>query len=1621
MSTATFIQQLYSRFLGRDADSAGVEYWQQQLEGSAVNAAQATLDFINSVEFSGTVAPIARLYYATLDRIPDADGLLYWVNQYQNGSSLDDICSGFMTSTEFQNNYGDLSDDNAFLEQLYQNVLNRGADSDGLSYWLGLMGQGMSRSEVVDGFANSAEFTQAKGADIEILLIYHGILGTQPTQAQIDAALAEDNPLALITELYNSESYTGTSVPGLTSKGVVVDGYVSGATVFIDSNGDGILSPGEVSTTTDALGNFDFGENGGYGNIVMYGGTDISTGQPFEGSMTAPGGSTVVNPLTTLVNAISQSENITVEQASSLLLSNFGLDSNIDLTSYDPIAEAGQSNASQSEIDTALTIHSLAVQINNLVSQSAALLNGVGIIEDEAGGINSVYAALGSALASGTNDNLSDSNFIQQVIENAAQQSGANSGQISNVQNLGPDASQTISNLNQAIQNAVDNNSDSLGALSEMAAIQIVSEAIENQMQSGAQNGDVGGTTTSTQGSNLTDSVNNAGSNVGDVNGDGEGDPNSGSTTPTASGGSTSSGGGGGSAPPPGPTFTVTHDTNANTVTFGGTVTGDITITWNSDLATFSRGGITASTTVDFDPSPKPTLIIASGQTLSTTVAEISAISNMVISGDGNLTLTGTSTIAQLNSFDYSGVNGTTSYSVSDTAVNLLANGTTEPLTSATAVSVQGGDAGALTIQEYDQLLLTTSDDSWIYAISDAATNLLSNGSGEPLPNATAVSVSGGAAGALSMSNYYSLLTLTTDDTWSYNLSDALLYVVDADASVLNGATDITVSSYGNIQQISTVVNATNSGTTSFVNANPLRDIAANYFEDENGTFKAGVEALLNSGYSLKPNITDTANYAQMSAIYNITGYIYASGITDTAANLANNTPDFLNGLMNAVFTDAATVSQVETVMTHTSGTLTYALSDTAANLLDSNHSSIISGATAVSVSGGDAGNLTMAEYSQLLATTTDDSWSYDLSDLAFRLGDADSTVLDGATNITSNGTGNIAQISAIVNANNSGTTSFLNSYPLLDIAANYGSTDGVLAAGVEALLTSGYTLNPTISDAATIAQLSAIEAVIGSQDLSYSDIIDTSVVLAANADSFLNGQINVTFTDAATIAQVTTVDGNAAGTLTYAISDTATNILNASSGIISAATAVSVQGGDASLISVADYAQLLTLTSDDSWSYTLVDTFTNIVSLDSTVLANATAVHPSGDATLTDAQHDALPTTTDAAGVNNTLTLSDAASITALETVESYVLGNFSNSIILSDSGNSVTGGTNTDIMTNGLGVDTMNGGAGDDQFIYWAEDDLFIANTLVDTLDGGADTDALVISGSGTNFTINAADSFGTKISNIEKIITKDYNSSVNLVLNDNAYEAGITTIDLSLTTANYSANTIDVSNESNTANGWTIIGSVGNDAITGGAGPDTITGGANGDNIYLIADDNIRDTVIYTETTDGSSAGSIHSADYIYYPDLNGNDATDDLIAIDGNLETLLDDNSDGILQTTATDGSYGGNQALGLASGDEITVLLSADVDLIVSDFVTGGWADVLTNLDDNIDFSAFNNGDTHLFLVNTSGISSDNDAGLFLYTDNGGDDTIEAADLQLLGIIIDHNDGTDVVAGDIAII
>ena len=57
--------------------------------------------YLVSAEFGETISPVVRLYFTYYQRIPDYDGLMFWVNSYAAGMSLNDISDAFATAQEF--------------------------------------------------------------------------------------------------------------------------------------------------------------------------------------------------------------------------------------------------------------------------------------------------------------------------------------------------------------------------------------------------------------------------------------------------------------------------------------------------------------------------------------------------------------------------------------------------------------------------------------------------------------------------------------------------------------------------------------------------------------------------------------------------------------------------------------------------------------------------------------------------------------------------------------------------------------------------------------------------------------------------------------------------------------------------------------------------------------------------------------------------------------------------------------------------------------------------------------------------------------------------------------------------------------------------------------------------------------------------------------------------------------------------------------------------------------------------------------------------------------------------------------------------------------------------------
>ena len=173
LSDDAFVELLYNNVLERASDAAGLQGWLDFIDGGGTRAEvvrgfSESAEFITNTDYAGAAwathvqlgdveGQVYRLYWATLDRAPDTAGFQGWVEIIEGGSSLLDIIPGFVNSAEFQNVYGSLEDE-AFVELLYNNVLNRSSDAGGLQAWLDFIDGGGTRAEVVRGFSESPEF-----------------------------------------------------------------------------------------------------------------------------------------------------------------------------------------------------------------------------------------------------------------------------------------------------------------------------------------------------------------------------------------------------------------------------------------------------------------------------------------------------------------------------------------------------------------------------------------------------------------------------------------------------------------------------------------------------------------------------------------------------------------------------------------------------------------------------------------------------------------------------------------------------------------------------------------------------------------------------------------------------------------------------------------------------------------------------------------------------------------------------------------------------------------------------------------------------------------------------------------------------------------------------------------------------------------------------------------------------------------------------------------------------------------------------------------------------------------------------------------------------------------------
>jgi len=173
--------------IAKDSSPAGVTSGAAAIRAGASPEHQV-ISLVDLPAFSAKKAPVIRLYWAYFKRRPDLGGLKYWIKQYEGGKSLQRISLQFATSSEFTNTYGS-KNPTQFVTLVYENVLERAPEPDGLTYWTNKIVNGTSRGQVMTNFSESPEGKRVMAPYVDTVLVGLGLMDKIVSQTIFDGVV----------------------------------------------------------------------------------------------------------------------------------------------------------------------------------------------------------------------------------------------------------------------------------------------------------------------------------------------------------------------------------------------------------------------------------------------------------------------------------------------------------------------------------------------------------------------------------------------------------------------------------------------------------------------------------------------------------------------------------------------------------------------------------------------------------------------------------------------------------------------------------------------------------------------------------------------------------------------------------------------------------------------------------------------------------------------------------------------------------------------------------------------------------------------------------------------------------------------------------------------------------------------------------------------------------------------------------------------------------------------------------------------------------------------------------------------------------------------------------------
>ncbi len=165
-----FVAQIYRDLLHREADVAGLQGWANALAQGVLNRVQVVLGIESSLEYR--IDQVEALYQSLLKRAADPQGLAAAAGFLQAGGTIEQLEAAIMGSPEYLQVRGG-GTTAGFLTAIFQDVMGRGPTAGEMQVELAMTATNAPRADIVAMLVNSLEGTVDRVESMYLTYLHH--------------------------------------------------------------------------------------------------------------------------------------------------------------------------------------------------------------------------------------------------------------------------------------------------------------------------------------------------------------------------------------------------------------------------------------------------------------------------------------------------------------------------------------------------------------------------------------------------------------------------------------------------------------------------------------------------------------------------------------------------------------------------------------------------------------------------------------------------------------------------------------------------------------------------------------------------------------------------------------------------------------------------------------------------------------------------------------------------------------------------------------------------------------------------------------------------------------------------------------------------------------------------------------------------------------------------------------------------------------------------------------------------------------------------------------------------------------------------------------------------------